>query len=91
MRVFCINSDGWIEKKKNLFGFGWARWVDCDGPTYGDTCNVVGSYWDEGLLYYLLLEWPAQHTEDGFLADEFIPLSEIDELELVNEKQLVNQ
>lgn len=89
MRVLCIVDSSWIEKKKTWYGR--MKWVDCKGPNYGDICTVVGSYYDEGDLYYLILEWCPKHDHDGYIADEFIPLSEIDELELVNEKQLVNQ
>lgn len=80
MRVFCINSDGWYESKKFLW---FKRDVDCDGPTYGDIVTVVNKYYEGGILYYNITEWPPCIGDNGFEAECFIPLSDIDEVELL--------
>lgn len=85
MKVFCINDNGWYFDKKIIF---WNRIIECDGPSYGDINTVTSEYYKEGKLYYDLLEWPPKSNDDGFEADCFIPLSEIDETEMVNSKEI---
>ena len=88
MKVFCINDFGWCVER-NYFLF--KREIDVDGPDYGDINTVLREYYSKGILYYELVEWHPEHPDDGFQADCFIPLSEIDETELVNKKEIVEQ
>lgn len=81
MRLMCVNTDGWVEDRSYLFGLIKIK-RDCDGPTYGDMVSVTSSYYEDGVLYYVLLEWPEKKRNDGFQADCFIPLSSIDETEM---------
>lgn len=96
MRVMCINKySGWnfIPYKGKSFWFIHfkPKKTPSIGPSFGEVCTVVNSYVspNNNSLYYLLQEY-LKTPIAGFPHEEFIPLSEIDELELVNEKQLVN-
>lgn len=81
MRVICIEAkiDGNFYKLLKPL---------VEGAHY----NVTNEYKD-GVLYYELAEYPEKRigfklVTFSFEASCFIPCSEIDELELVNEKQL---
>jgi hypothetical protein len=87
MQMMCINDDGWLERPFPLFGFIKRKHRSCKGPSYGDVVTINSSYWEEGVLYHRLVEWPDKRDDSGFEADGFIPLSSIDETEMVREKQ----
>lgn len=85
MKVFCINDLGWVTGKKYLFGL-YKKTVWTYGPKYGDINTVTDEYYLQGDLCYELMEWP-NDNDGAFVASSFIPLSEIDEMELINEKE----
>lgn len=85
IKLFCINSDGWIERVKFLWFFKY--WKECSGPTYGEVVTVIGSYYDEGELYYELREWPPGKNNDGYEASCFIPISNVDEQSILEERE----
>lgn len=84
MKVMCIKDGSWINARTH-------NPTECK-PSYGEICTVTESFRHEGKLYYSLHEHPLSF--DGkirrFLSTNFIPCSDIDELELVNEKEIVN-
>jgi len=80
MRLVCINTTGWYQDKKALFGLITYK-RNCKGPKYGDIVTKIKDVYEEGILYYILVEWPDANDE-GFEATSFIPLSEIDETEM---------
>lgn len=53
-------------------------------PKFGEICTVSKSWVNIGVPVYNLLEY--SHQIGGYCQSCFIPLSEIDEMELVNEK-----
>lgn len=55
-------------------------------PSFGDTCTVIDSYDFMGKLIYILKEYP---HPGGYEAAAFVPLSDIDESELILERQEV--
>lgn len=77
MKVICIDS------KDNGYG-------DCnelvEGNEYIVTDSWIGRYSQNP--YYSLLGFNCIRGERGYQQYRFIPLSEIDELELVNEKEI---
>lgn len=76
MKVMCIKSGKWVSKTGRD---GW-------GPQYGETCTVV----DESNSAYQLAEYyvnPVDGVRESYIKKHFIPLSDIDETELVNELQ----
>lgn len=83
MRVLCINTEGWENETRTWYGS--IKWVDCDGPKFGEECTVVG---DEG-EYYILKEWPYLPKEDTWHKSEFIPLT--GEKENTNARELISQ
>lgn len=85
MKVMCINNVGWVEDKCTWYGKKYKR--DCHGPAFGDFVTVISGYWEEGKYYYLLLEWPTK-IDAGWQADCFVVCSEIDETEMVIEKEV---
>lgn len=89
MEVFCINEDGWAERKRFLLF--WHRWVDTYGPSYGEVCLVTGeSEPDKFGEYYLLKGW-SKKMNDGYNKDCFIPIrEEKEENEEVKIKQLTD-
>lgn len=92
MRLLCINSDGWETRKRKWFGLGKIKWVETDGPVYGDEVNSIGEAKpDEFGEYWLLKEWP--QDKSGFLKSCFIPMTgekeERTEIEMIMELQTV--
>lgn len=76
MKVLCIKPDIWIANDgKPPFG-----------PSYMETCTVVGEH---GIEYYVLAEY-LTHPVDGwpvcYNKKHFIPLSDIEETELITEE-----
>lgn len=75
MKVLCIKPDTWIANDgKPPFG-----------PSYMETCTVI----DENGDYYVLAEYEAHPIDDWpvcYHKRHFIPLSEIDETELITEE-----
>jgi len=78
MKVICIDASG--------KGVGPKGFDIEEGHIY----HVCDEFVDNGILAYSLSEDP-HRDEWGFSAYRFIPLSEIDETEMVNEKQTINQ
>lgn len=75
MRVLCIN-DNWIKEVENM-----------PSPKFGDEDDVTGLIRQNGAEYYQLGN--RFYHKSGFLSSHFIPLSEIDEMQLVEEKELL--
>lgn len=75
MKVMCIVKGAWQSDT-----------IDADhtGPKYGEICTVIGTDND----YYLLKEYPCDIAGETqyFRMKHFIPLSEIDELELAEQR-----
>jgi len=86
MKVKCINPDNWLECDRTFLGLFRLPDKDCEGPAYGDVVTVQRKYWHKGKLYYDLVEWPSKSDNDGFDAEEFLPLDEF--FEQVTFKQL---
>jgi len=75
MKVLCINDSGWMVRISSFFGFG-GHWFKGLGPVFGDIDVVIKEeQGDGGKLFYFLQNWPGGQYE----ANEFIPLSDIDE------------
>lgn len=74
MKVKCINDEGWVEDRSILWGsITWEKTIK--GPKEGDVLTVTGSYYEDGVQYYFLLEWPCPKG-GGWQADQFVPLEE---------------
>ena len=76
MKVICVNN-------KNL-GFG-----DCPELTEGKEYKVTDVWsgrWS-GIEYYSINGFNCVKGEEGFHSVRFIPLSEIDEMELLKERE----
>ena len=78
MKVICIIKGRW-----------WSFYgpSDTPDPKFGETCTVIKSYVNCGIPVYDLLEYKGK--DGGYQQSCFIPCSDIDELELVNEKEEV--
>lgn len=76
MKVMCIKNGLW---KSKLLGFGTF------GPSFGDICTVNSVDGDD----YWLNEWPTNEagTPTTWHKKNFIPLSNIDEMELLEQRQ----
>lgn len=87
MRVLCINgfNVGYIGKL-SVTGQKWVA-TSNDIVIEGEVYTVTDTWPYEGKLFYELAERP---PECVYLSTRFIPLSNIDELELVNEKEEVH-
>lgn len=71
MKVMCIDAD-WVYE-------GPQRRV---GPKFGEICTVDATDTDEnGVLYYGLVEYPRR----WYQAVAFVPLSEINETDMVRD------
>ena len=77
MKVLCINSTWML-----LCG----RKSQTHDPKIGDICTVVDEFVNWGYEVYVFAELT---YAGGYKKDCFIPISDIDELELVNEKEEV--
>lgn len=86
MRVLCINGSnvGYIGKM-SLTGTKWVA-TSKDIVIEGEIYTVTGTWPYEGKLFYELAERP---PECVYLSTRFIPLSDIEETELVNNKEEV--
>jgi hypothetical protein len=74
-KVVCINEHGWTEMNQVLWGlFKWKK--RCIGPIKDDIVTVLRSYWEDGLEYYVLLEWPVENNEGWQVKDCFAPIQE---------------
>jgi hypothetical protein len=72
MKVICIKQGRWLGINTSII---------FDGPKYGERCSVTGEgVAVDGTLVYFLSEWP---EEGGWAQIRFIPLSEIDETEMI--------
>lgn len=83
MKVMCIKNGAWHSQQ-----LGIVR-DDKLSPSFGEICTVVEVLEDA----YRLLEYPKNQIGNptSFAKSRFIPLSEIDETELVNKKETVEQ
>lgn len=75
MKVMCIKDVEWTKN---------GNWKLAN-PVYGDICTVVKEFYFDGKKVYLLQEFP---YDGGYFAHRFIPLSDVDEMEMIREKQL---
>ena len=77
MKVMCIKKGEWNETIDGLP-------VKTYGPSYGEICTAF----DYDAIFYRILEYPSHDPKytDVFLKDHFIPLSDIDELEIHKQK-----
>lgn len=71
MKVLCINDLNWFSDVTNSY---------VHGPSYGEICKVTGLDKDGGYLLYGYQQY------DGYYPPSFIPLSDIDETELIKER-----
>lgn len=80
MKVMCV-TDNFINRKYNK------KAINC--PKFGEIVTVL-SLNEKG--YYYLLEYPKDDYGNNavFNSSKFIPLSNIDEKELIKERELVN-
>lgn len=81
MKVMCINDNGWyciITGKR------------AKGPEYGEIVTVTREYTSpvDNDKYYDLQEYPPKHNDDGFGVSLFIPISDIDEKEILEQRKL---
>lgn len=81
MKVICIHTGAWVDNKGLIF----------TGPEFGEDVYVEQcKVWHTN---YTVQGYGTQ--SDGriysYRKENFIPLSDIDELQLVNEKELINQ
>jgi len=72
-KVMCIKQGEWRDFYGDI----------ANGPRYGETCTVDRL---NSQKFYILKEWPRSH-DGGHDPERFIPLSSIDETEMVREKQ----
>ena len=84
MKVMCIKEGNWKDLDRGL--------NNSFAPKYGEFCTVIDNFSCRHGALYVLKEY---HTDSDlnvhyFLAKFFIVCSDIDELELVNEKESVN-
>lgn len=79
MKVICIDDD--FEQMEEYEEVP-------SNPRANKIYNVIESFKDGEGSWYCLAEF---HVDDCFEQDAFIPLSEIDEMELANQRELVNQ
>lgn len=77
MKVLCIKEGEWIPDD----GFKLHQ-----GPSYGEICDVVRM---EGADYFVLKQYEVDvdGTPQVFWKEHFIPLSDIDERDLIREEQ----
>lgn len=80
MKLLCIKQGTW---RGTLSG------VIQRGPIYGEECIVTGIYND---TYYFLKGYSENFPFHSYDKKWFVEIeSEVDEMELVNDNQLVNQ
>lgn len=77
MKVMCIKDGQWRGK---LTG------DPAEGPKYGEVVTVVDEVTTSDKDVYILQEYPDAR---GYAKKRFIPLSDIDETELVSEREAV--
>ena len=76
-KVLCIKEGEWR---------GTITKTVIEGPKYGDECIITGEgIGSIGEPVFYLLEWPRKH---GWGKHRFIPLSEIDEKEMVRKHKV---
>lgn len=79
MKLFCIKDGPWLHAKDN-------RPADGPSPQYGDIVTVASERNVAGHAVVVLVEFS---NPFGYLKKWFVPLSDIDETEMVREKQMV--
>lgn len=98
MQVKCTkeNDNPWVFASKHsvrFFGFIVGKKdVKATGPKKDEICTVVSKHYSEGLLFYVLREWP-KNNGGGFDAAWFIPIEETFEavtFKEIKEKASVN-
>jgi len=75
MRVMCIKKDNWVHASTNSTSEG-------NDPAFGEIVNVYHTLVDTDGAYYCL-----DNYEYAYCASEFVNLSGIDEMELLEERQ----
>ena len=83
MQVMCIKNGTWV---------GRLSGPHKSGPSFGEVCHVFNSEVDSltGMLFYELAEYPFNMKSgkpQSFVSTEFIPLSDIDEKNIIAERQ----
>lgn len=81
MRVLCINDAGWEGRIRFLF-FKWIK-KDTHGPEYMEECVVDSELVGEFGPSYKLRGYGG----DDYTKSEFIPLSDIDGVEVLKNKE----
>jgi hypothetical protein len=76
MKVMCITED-WI----TIRGTG-----DEPRPKFGDIDEVIGDFVHNGEQYYYLARFGKEHV---YGKRHFAPISEIDEMEMIREKEMI--
>lgn len=79
MKATCINSEGWSDTD---------TCKNATGPALGDVVHVIGFYVEEkdNLVYFLLDEWPPINERDGYQADCFVFIGDIEFANQQNEE-----
>jgi len=83
MKVLCIHDGAWTYEKP-------IEELDSFGPIFNEICTVIDTEIENGTYYYILAEYyrhPATGNYESFGCKWFIPLSEIDEKDMVREHQ----
>lgn len=79
MKVKCIRGNGTWEHIGKFITTGILFWktiqkVYTTGPEEGDIVTVLSEFWDEGVKYYRLVEWPKGTF--GYDSRNFKPVEE---------------
>jgi len=80
MKMMCIKEGQWVRATDY-------KPADGPNPQYGDIVTVIDQRIITGLEVVILAEY---YSLMGYLRKWFIPLSDIDETEMIREKELVN-
>lgn len=81
MKVLCIYSGPWVDPFTK---------APFKGPVYGETCSVIETKVLNGKIGYRLEEYSLKVSNNMpayYRSTKFIPLSDIDETELVKERE----
>jgi len=73
MKVKCIAPPNWVKKGEFVKKWFWGKKKEknCKGPLYGDIVTVENEYYNDGIKFYCLVEWPAY---GGYDSKWFIPI-----------------
>lgn len=79
MKAMCIKQGDWVYINTGKIAPG-------NHPKYGDIVTILREQEKRGSICLILLEFP---YPEGYLKRWFIPCSEIDETELIAEREAV--